>query len=157
MPEPREFRILQSLQTALRGIATADGYFHDVAAVAVKLDPNAEVETLIAEASGRPFIVLELRPDVWAYQPANRAQLTLPVTVHFVNDSNVADDDSFLKTITRLWADVETALAADITRGGDATDTRINGRDFRSFDGGLAWAIVPLTITVNRSYGLPTG
>lgn len=156
MPEPRDFRILQSLQAALQAISADDGYFHTVQSVAVKLDPNADVEDLIGQSAVRPFALLEIAHQPFTYQPSFRVSYDIDVKVHFVTDSDVTNDDSFLKTITRLWADVETAVTQDVTRGGDATDTRIGAPDFRSFDGGLAWAIVPLVIRVNRSYGAPT-
>jgi hypothetical protein len=158
MAEPIAYRIVQSLQTALQGIAIASGYHHDVAALAVKLDPNVDVETLIGDQQLRPFVILELPPDQHAIKFAPKGvQITMPVTVHAVHDSDPTDDSSWLKTYFRLCADVEQALAQDIRRGGLAADTRVLSQEPVSFDGAQVWAKVTAQVTVIRTMGQPNG
>lgn len=156
MPEPIEFRILQNLQTALLAISVAGGYHYTVAAGAVKLDPNQNVEALIASGGPRPFVVLQLQPETWEYDPANQARLVLPVTIHWISDSTPTDDTSRLQTYLRGCADVEQAIAVDITRGGYAFDTKIVKRELDlAVDGSQVWAMVDVEIALRRTYGAP--
>src|SRR4051812_41593562 len=111
MPEPIEFRIVQSLQTALRDISIANGYHHDVAELAVKLDPDVDVELLIGDSPLRPYFLLAVAPDQWAIKFApNGMEITMPFTVNAVHTSDVTDDDDWIRTFYRLCADVEQAL-----------------------------------------------
>ena len=155
MTEPIEFLIVQNLQAALQAISVAGGYHHDVAALAVKLDPDQDVEALLGEQKKRPFLVIELTPDEWEYSPSKMVTLRLPAVIHFVNDSDPTNDSSWLQTYLRLCADVEQAIAVDIARGGRAIDTRVTTREFQSFGGGQVWAMVKATISVRRIYGAP--
>jgi hypothetical protein len=79
--EPIEFRILQDLQTALRGITVAAGYHYDLAALAVKLDPEQGVEELIGDSPLRPFFVIALDPDAFSYSPSKMVSVELPLTI----------------------------------------------------------------------------
>lgn len=157
MAEPLEFQILQSIQTALRNISIAGGYFHDVASVAVKLDADAKVEDLIGSSPERPFIILEINTETFDYFPAEQLRLIMPVTVHFVNDTDPKEDDDLLKSHLRACADVEQALAIDGTRGGLATDTRITSREKREYEGQLLWSQITAQVLENRTYGKPNG
>ncbi len=158
MPEPLEFRIVQNLQTALRFISVANGYHYDVAALAVKLDPNHEVESLIGDEPLRPFLIIDLSPDKYEYiEKPNRILLLMPFTIHAVNDTDPTDDDAMLKVYLRLCADVEKAIAADITRGNLATDTRIFEREMHELEGQQVQAMVKGGIREHRIYGAPNG
>lgn len=158
MPEPIEFRIAQNLQTALRGISTASGYFYTVAALAVKLDPNVNVESLIGDAKLRPFVILELPPDSVAINHSPKGiKLTMPVILHGVQDSDPTDDSSWIQTYYRLCADLEQAIAQDMSRGGLAVLTKVIGREAVSFDGAQVWAKVTAEVQVIRTYGKPNG
>lgn len=158
MPDPIEFRIVQHQQAALQAIQTVDGYFHDVAAVAVKLDADHDVESLIGDQQLRPFVILELTPDSFIYRgTASRLRVQLPFTVHAVHDADLRDDASWLQTYLRLCADVERALVVDITRGGLAVDTRILTREFHAYGGQQVWAMLRGEIHVERVYGQPNG
>jgi hypothetical protein len=157
VPEPITFRIVQNLQAALAAISIAGGYFHDVADTAVKLDPNVDVETLIGDQKLRPFLIIEVGQEPLEYQPAKRVKQRVPIIVHAVHDSDPTDDNSYLKTFTRLCADVEQAIAKDISRGGIASDTRVVTTEFKSFEGQLVWALVSIEILAHRSYGAPNG
>lgn len=157
MPEPIDLQIVQHLQAALGAMRVADGYHFDVAATAVKLDPNHQVEDLIAPTGPRPFVILELTPDEgWEYQPAEQLHLALRVTIHWVSDSTPTDDNSRLQTYLRGCADVERAIAQDVTRGGLAVDTRIVKRLYdTAVDGAQVWAQIDVEITLYRQYGAP--
>lgn len=156
MPEPIEFQILQNLQTALLAIAENDGYHYDVVDSAVKLDPNGDVEALIAPDGPRPFVILQVDPEDWQYFPAREIELRMPVTVHWVSDSTPTDDKSRLQTFFRGCADVERAIAQDITRGGRAFDTTMTRRTLDlAVDGAQVWARIELAINVHRTFGQP--
>jgi hypothetical protein len=157
VPEPITFRIVQNLQAALAAIAIADGYFHDIAVTAVKLDPNVNVETLVGNQRLRPFVIIEVGQEPFEYQPAKRLKQRIPIIIHAVHDSDPTDDNSWLKTFTRLCADVEQAITKDISRGGVASDTRVLTTEFKSFEGQLVWALVSIEIHVHRTYGEPNG
>lgn len=155
-PDPLEFQIVQNLQTALRSISVANGYHYDIESLAVKLDANHDVESLIGDQALRPFLILELPPDVYEYvEKPNRILLRMPFIIHAVNDTDPTDDDAMLKGYWRLCADVEKAIAVDITRGELATDTRIFEREIRGLDGQLVWAMVKGEIREHRTYGEP--
>ena len=149
------FSVITNLQTALQTIAQASGYHYDVAEVAVKLDPNQDVEALIGDDAARPFLVIEVNPSVFSYRPAMRVQVVMPVTIHAVHDSDPTDDDSWLQTFMRLCADVEKAIAVDIHRGGPATDHVVLGCEFQTFGGLQVWAMVKTQIRIERVYGTP--
>jgi hypothetical protein len=156
MPEPTEYQLLANLRDALQQITVAHGYHFDVASAAVKLDPNCNVESLIAPGGARPFIVLEVKPDSWQFSPANRAEIVLPVTIHWVSDSTPTDDTSRMLTFFRGCADVERAIAVDVGRGGFAKDTQIVQRSYETaLDGAQVWAKVDVNLPLRRVYGQP--
>lgn len=155
--EPLEFRIVQNLQTALRNISVANGYHHDFQALAVKLDPNQNVESLIGDEKLRPFLILALSPDLFTYYPASQILMQMPFIIHAVNNTDPTEDDSKLKNYLRLCADVEQAIAVDISRGALATDTRIFEREMHEIDGQQVWALVKGEIRQSRTYGEPNG
>lgn len=156
--EPIEYRVLLNLQTALQAITVAGGYHYTVAATAVKLDPNHNVEALIAPDGPRPFIVLELREERWEYSPASQVRIVVPVTIHWVSDSTPTVDESRLQTFLRGCADVEQAMAVETIMGSLAQIPRIGKRtlDFM-VDGAQVWAQIEADIVVNRTYGVPNG
>ena len=158
MNEPLEFRIIQNLQTALRAISVANGYHHDIAALAVKLDPDQDVESLIGDEALRPFLILALSPDAYEYvEKPVRILLRMPFIIHVINNTDPKEDDSKLQTYLRLCADVETAIAIDIERGDLATDTRIFEREMHELEGQQVWAMVKGEIREHRTYGAPNG
>src|SRR5688572_10784362 len=100
MSEPREYLIVRSLQDALSRIATRDGYHYDVQAMAVKLDPDNEVEALIVPGGPRPFVLLEAfaddSPEDWEFHPAGEIQLSMPVTIHWASEADQRRDEERL-------------------------------------------------------------
>ena len=157
MPDPIEYQVVRSLQTALLAIAVVGGYHYDVAALAVKLDANSDVEQLVGESKLRPFYILEVSPDAFAYKPANRVDVTLPIVIHAIHDSDATVDEDWWRTYFRLCADAEQAITQDIRRGGLATDTRILSRQAQTFNGRQVWAMVTGEVRIPRVYGAPNG
>ncbi len=155
MPEAIGFSVITNLQTALQAIAVADGYHYDVEDVAVKLDPDQDVDALVGEDAKRPFLVIVVDPSVFTYQAARRVKVVMPVTIYAVHDSDPTDDDSWLQTFMRLCADVEKAIAVDIRRGGPATDHTVLGCDFDFRGGSQVWAMVKTQIRIERVFGAP--
>ena len=156
MPEPIDYQIVRNLQTALRAITVAGGYHYDVASLAVKLDPNQDIEQLIGDQALRPFVILEPTPGTWEYQPSKRVKLTIPVTIHWVQESDPTVDESRLLTCCRGVADVEQAIAVDIFRGALAIDTRITRVRFETVpDSAQVWVMVEIEISLIRIYGQP--
>lgn len=154
--DPIEYQIVRNLQTALQAISVAGGYHFDVVATAVKLDPNHKVDDLIAPGGPRPFVILELTPERWTYFPASQLKLALPLTIHWVSDSTPTADDSRMQTYLKGCADIEQAMAVDVTRGGLAVDTRIVRRTFdTAVDGAQVWAMIDVVINLHRTYGSP--
>lgn len=153
---PSEYQILAHLKAALQQMSIAGGYHFDVIADAVKLDPNCEVELLIAPDGPRPYVVIEVKPDSWTFSPGNRANILLPVTIHWVSDSVPTDDVSRALTFFQGCADVERAIAVDVSRGALAQDTRITKRSYATaLDGAQVWAQVDVELPTRRVYGQP--
>lgn len=157
MALPIDFRCLTHLRDALQAIQGA-GYFHDVAADAVKLDPDADVETLIAPGGPRPFILLELSPDRREFvEKPDGLRIVLPVRVHWVGESTPTDDESRLRVFLEACADIETAICLDRSRGGYAVDTLIVARQYGyEAQGSIVWATLDVEIEFYRSYGQPS-
>ena len=157
MAEPIDYLIAQHLQTALRGMAVASGYHYTVTSVAVKLDPDQNVNELIKSNNGpRPIVILQVKPEAWDYQKSSRVRLIWPIAIHWVGESDPTDDNSRMRTYLRGCADVERAITIDISRGGRAVDTRIVTRTMDGSIGGAAvWAIIDVEIHLYRTFGAP--
>jgi len=155
--QPLDYTLIVGLQTALRAMSVAGGYHFDVQASAVKLDPNCDVESLIAPGGLRPFVIIEVKPDTWEYKPAKRIDVVLPITIHWVSDAVPTDDESRLKTFFEGLADVERAIAKPITDGaGGEVLPRITKRSYSTaIDGAQVWAIVDTELRSHRVYGQP--
>lgn len=158
MPDPIELRIIQNLQTVLRAITVANGYFHDVSALALKLDADATVADFVGTLGLRPLIILEVLPEALTYFPAEQVRLVMPFAIHFVNETDATDDAAMLEEYYKLAADIEQAIAADGTRGALATDTVITGREKRGgYEGRQVWAVITCAVKQTRTYGNPNG
>jgi hypothetical protein len=157
VPAPIDFLILTNLQQALQGISLGEGYHFDVRGTAVKMDPNQNVEELVElDDPMRPFIAIEVLPLVFEYQPARRVKVRRPLKVHWVKDSQAERDEDLLETFAKGCADVEKAIAVDITRGGYAIDTRISRATLnRDEDGSEVWVEIDAEVLLIRTYGEP--
>lgn len=157
MAEPNEYLLVLALQAALRAISVNGGFNFDVADVAVKLDPNQDVEALIPPSGPRPIIILELTPDTWRYFPSSQVVLDFQPVVHWVHDADPTDDLSRLRTFLYGCADIERALERGTPSLGQyATDNRITSRTLDlSADGSLVWASLQLSFRIDRTWGQP--
>lgn len=154
--EPSSYLAVVNLQAALKAIAVAGGYHHDVVDTAVKLDPDTDVEALLTPGGPRPFVVLVVAPEAREYSNANRVGLAQPVTIHWVSESEPTDDTSRMLTFFRGCADVERAIAQDIGRGGHAIDTKVITCTYNTASGGSqVWAAIDVVIHSRRVYGEP--
>jgi hypothetical protein len=155
-PEPIEYQIVLNLQTALLAIAVAGGAHYNVAGGAVKLDPNQNVEALITPGGPRPFVLIEIKPERREYFPSSQLHLFRPIAIHWVSDSDATVDSSRLQVALRGVADVERAIALDITRGGLAYETRIVDTNLDAFpDHAEVWTVTETEIVLHRTYGEP--
>lgn len=154
MAEPIEYRILRHLQATLAAITVAGGYHYDLMDVAVKLDPNTDVDSLIAPDGPRPFAVISVKPEEWAYEPAFQLRLGMPLNIFWIGVADQTRDEARMELFFRGCADVEQAIAVDPSRGGYAADTRIVSRECGG-DGAEVWAKVGVVIPLRRTYGQP--
>lgn len=156
--DPNEYLVMRNLQTALQAISLAGGYYYDVAAVAVKLDPDSKPEDLVPPTGALPFILIDVQQDAYTdfSSRPTRVKIDVPVNIFWINESEATVDESLLQTFYRGCADVEKAIVADIQRGGLAYETRIAGRTFAR-KGSQVWAVVEAHIWVGRRYGHPLG
>ncbi len=156
--EPREYRIVRNLQAALAAMTVAGGYFYDVTSTVVKLDPDHDVAALKRPDVPRPFLILDVAKEKWIYEPANELKLVLPVMVHWIGESDPTVDEARMLMFYRACADVEQAIAIDLSRGGLATDTRITGRQLvENVEGPEVWAQIQTEIQLRRTFGQPNG
>lgn len=156
MSEPAAFVILKNLQSALLAISVETGYHFGLAAMAVKLDPNCDIESLLAPDGPRPFVILQVKPDQRNYRPSMRMTQMLPLTVHWISDSVPTDDDSRMQTFFRGCADVEQAVALAFRLGRLGTKTTIVQQSFdTACDGSQVWAMSDLEVEIHRTYGAP--
>lgn len=157
--EPREYRIVRNLQAALAAITVAGGYFYDVTSITVvKLDPDHDVAALKRPNAPRPFLILDVAPETWRYEPANELKLVLPVMVHWIGESDPTVDEARMQMFYRASADIEQAIAIDLSRGGLAIDTRITRRQLvENVEGPEVWVQVQTEIHLRRTYGQPNG
>lgn len=148
--------MLLNLQAVLLAMSVATGYYHDMRDGAVKLDANADVETLIGETQIRPFIVLDVQPETRSYSPAKIVELVTPVNIFWIHEPPDPDDVTRMRTFFRGCADVERAIAKDITRGSLAIDTLIVDRTLdHTIDSAQVVAVIRTTMKRRRQYGSP--
>lgn len=158
MAEPREFLVLKNLKESLENISIDNGYHNDIAALALKLDGDHDVESRIGGQPARPFVIFQVSPDVFVYDEApNRVRVSLPFTIHVISDSDLTEDEAILQTYFRLAADVERAIAVDISRDEKAINTKILSRRIREISGAEVWGMIEGEILIRREYGEPDG
>ena len=159
MPEPIEYDVLLDLQTALRAISIAGGYHHDVESAAVSVDPHDEIEILTGQLAHNPYFTISVSPGrTLQYQPAMQVLEVIPVDITAAADATALVATSRLQTFQRLCADVEQALAVDITRGARAVDTRVLEKSMGMMVGGTrVIAAIQAEVRLYRTYGEPNG
>lgn len=154
--DPIEYLVLRNLQAALQAISLAAGYYYDVPAGAVKLDPDSKPDDFVPPMSARPFILIDVDQDLYSDYSSRptRVKIDLPVTIYWINDSDPTVDESLRLVYARGCADIEKAITADIQRGGLAYETRIAGRHMGR-RGAEVWAKLEAHLLVGRGYGHP--
>ena len=158
MTEAREYLIVRNLQRALLAITVASGYHYGLTQAAVKIDPNTDLDQLLGDSALRPFAVVQVLPETWVVSGSrpSSADLTLPMSIHWVSQTTEATDEARLLTFYRGCADIERAIVSDRQRGGLAQDTIITGRTLeRIDDGAQVWARIDIQIRTHRTYGVP--
>lgn len=158
MAVPREYLIVLNIQAALQAMRTRDGYHFNVEQIAIKLDANDDVESRIGDYAVRPFTVLQVNPDGWKVGGSrpNRADIVMPMTIFWMNETEDQTDTGRMLMFYQGFADVERALARDITRGSLAQDTLITSRTMRDREAGAqVWAQVDFEVRTCRTYGEP--
>ena len=159
MADPQDYRAVLNLQAALLAISVAGGFNFNVAATAVKLDPDHAAEQNAAADGVRPLLLIVPPVDqaeTWEFQPARRVRVTHSFEIHWVGDSVVTEDASRIHNFYLACQDIERAITQDISRGGVAADTRITGRRFDTSTEVRAdrvWAVVTVQIVIHRQYG----
>jgi hypothetical protein len=120
----------------------------------VKLDPDADITQFVTTPPTRPMVLLEVADELWEYteMPA-RVRITTPVRIHFVRPTDGTDDADRMREFYRACADVERAIAADVTRGGFATMTKVVSRTMKNQLGTELWAVIGSELRVNRTFG----
>ena len=128
---------------------------------ALKLDPDVDVESLIAPDGPRPFGLLELGDETWDYDEKGRGVagiLTMPFTVHFVGEiSPAVADESRLREHFKGCADIEQALGTDATMnslGALGAWVQIARRRL-SGTGSLVWSSVDGSVKRRYVFGQP--
>lgn len=158
MSDQAAYLAILALQTALKTISVANGYFFDVAATAVKLDVDTAASAFIAPAGPRPLLLITLAGDEkWDYAKAMRVKVTMPVVIHWLGETVPQTDESRLQTFFRATADIEKVVAANLNLGGIALDMRVTNRTLDTqVDGVPIWATVHVDIDLQqRVYGAP--
>lgn len=168
MAEPYEYRVRAALKAAFQAIAVAGGFYYGVADGAVVLDPDADVEALLAPEAPRPLIIIEPDDEAWEYFASGEVIVRMPTMVTWVHtavpDTDVVfgtpapiDDDYRLKVFHRGVADLEKAIGLDPSLGGLVSDARITNRVWHpGRNGQEVVAQVTLELSSYRRYGQPT-
>lgn len=154
-PTPAVLAVLLSLQTALRGIAIASGYFYDVKATSVVLDPQ---DLSAVPTSEVPFLMLDDETGTIEYTTSRPVAVKNDFTVPLLArvDAPGADPDRKRIAAWRLYADVERALAADPQRGGVAQFTYVQWPKFYFglLDETEIYLEIPVRVLLQRTFGV---
>ncbi len=159
MSDPIDLQIIANLKAQLQTISVSGGYFYDIEAIAVALDPDQSAETLISPDGPRPMIFIQIGvgADGWKYSPADQVRVDMPVTLHWIHNATPGVDNARAVLFFKGSADVEKCLCSDRSLGGLAFDVLINSRSLgESADSGQeVWVTLQTTISFYRTYGQP--
>lgn len=154
-PTPAVLACLLSLQTALRGIAVASGYFYTVLSASVVLDPQ---DLSAVPSDQTPFVMLDIETGTIDYGTSRpvavKNDFTVPLLVRV--DAPGTDPDRKRTAAWQFYADVERAVAADPQRGGAAMFTYVQWPTFHFglLDEPAIYLEIPIRIVLQRSYGV---
>lgn len=154
---PLRLRILEALQTRLRGIDGQGNYYFAFKSGSVVLEPTANILTL--PPTECPGAVIEPTPEGSRFfMPAFRMRNQFQVSITAFADAPGGTSTSRrAETWEKLIADLERAITTDITLGGLVIDMRLQ-EPTPGFDLGASPRVVvvqPLVCNVIRAYGEP--
>lgn len=114
----RRLAVLEAIQTALRGIDGNPTYHHKVKSTSVVLDPAVNILTVPASES--PYFIIEPTPEgSKQHMPAGRVAHWFQVTISARGECEGGSrPNRKTEASEKLLADIEVAIAADITLGG---------------------------------------
>lgn len=150
--------ILANLTTTLRGMTIAGGYHWDVKASSVVNDPVV-LETV--SPTELPFFYVSFaggdgRRD-YQMNRILKERIAFIIVGRMPNANGLADDRK-LETYANGVADLEKAIAVDISRGGHAIDTQLAQPDEPLVGIGqqnMVIVVQRLTVLTRRTYGKP--
>lgn len=159
MPDPAksvEILILEHIQTALRAINGNPTYFYTVKSGSVVLDATLRIFDI--PKSELPFFMVDgTLPPTMSWMPAKRVKVVLSIVILARQDATGNATNMKTEVWRKLGADIEVALTQDITRGGNAIDTRLEPR-LPLIDPGPSQVVLvqqPLNVRFIRTYGTP--
>lgn len=153
MADSKRLAIIKNIQAALQAISVASGYNYTVPAASVVYDPA--VNLLGMNGADLPFMVIEATPDGGKdYYPAEQLREIFRVNIYARIDVDSSDPTARATGWERLAQDIEKALTQDLTRGGNAVDTRLGvPSPFIGVGSNIVILLQPVEIRIYRSYG----
>lgn len=157
MTDPIVWRVLTQIQDTIRGMRRADGYWFEPKPTSVVVDlvdwslmPDAALPLFI--------VVLETRFAEREFLPARvlRERVALQVVGIVLADGPRVDER--MRAAVRASADIERALAVDLTRGGLAVWTKVLAPEVPAFAVGSDRRVVieqPIEVLIERRHGQP--
>lgn len=158
MAASREERIVLNVQSALQSIGPANGDTLTVDAAAVSVNPDDFTPDLIIGALqyNPAILVLVDNGRQILHSGGMQQREDVPLSIIAAADVDPQDPTAKLTMIQTLHADLERALTRDVTRGGLATDTRIDDKQADAPTGSpRVLAIQTVLVRVHRTYGDP--
>jgi hypothetical protein len=167
VPEPKDYRVLAALKAALQAISVAAGFYYGIDDACVLLDPDADVEALVAPGSPRPVVIIEQEDETWEYLASGEVKVVTPMIITWIHGGVPPENqgsgapapvssDYRMKVYTRGVADIEKAIGLDASLGGEVVDTRIRNRVWQpGRNGQEVVAQVFVDLEIYRSYGVP--
>lgn len=154
--DPVRLNILKNVQATLRAMSDSSVYHFPVAnPEQVTLDPTTQI--LTKGFPDLPFYMIEPTPDGdREFYQAEQIVENLRLNIVGRYDADSDDPLSKAETWERMAADLETALEADMTRGGYACDTRcLTPQPFTGVGSNIVIVLQPVVIKIYRQYGRP--
>ena len=128
MPSYQRQKIVEDLETVLGAISIAGGFQTDVTKVERVIRHWDEVNDV-----ERPWIGFMPSREKLKYQPSDCIRVVLPVKllayVDVIEEDTTAGQADRTQKINDILGDVNKALNADQTRGGNATSTTVTSAD----------------------------
>lgn len=149
---------LRRLRAVLQGInGSAGGYTYTIKPASVRLDPLNLLDT---HETARPLVALELTDGgERTFQPADMLEDERLVIISALLDVPGQRADRRITAGLRLAADLERAIASDLTLGGLAVSVRARQPEVLMAHQTSAAVIVqmPVILQLYRPYGRPEG